>query len=366
MGKSISEGFIEEVPASELSGPEGRRWFLPIFPVQQPRKNKVRIVYDASARFKGTSLNDNLLSGPNLNNDLRGVLQRFREEKIAFVADIMSMFNNFHITPEFRDMTRFFWFKDNDSNKDIVQFRAVGHVFGCTSSPGVAAYCLKFATHLPYAQTYEKGGQYIRSSMYIDDGLSSAATPEEAVKTLQEATKILGNCNIRLHKYMSNSREVLAALPPSEIAEGCHFIDNSADPIPSQRALGVYWDPESDTFKFQVSIPNKPFTKRGILATINSLWDPIGAISPVTLAAKLIQRQILPKKEDMTPELTACGWDDELPHKYRQRWEDWKSTLTGLVSIELPRCFIPKDFVDANRELYVFLDASQDGIGYCI
>ena len=366
MGKSISEGFIEEVPAGELSGPEGRRWFLPIFPVHQPRKNKVRIVYDASAKFKGTSLNDNLLSGPNLNNDLRGVLQRFREEKVAFVADIMSMFNNFHIAPEFRDLLRFFWFKNNDSNNDIVQFRAVGHVFGCASSPGVAAYCLKFATHLPYAQSYEKGGQYIRSSMYIDDGLSSAATPEEAVQTLQEATKILRNCNIRLHKFMSNSREVLAALPPSEIAEGCHFIDNSADPIPSQRALGVYWDPESDTFKFQVSIPNKPFTKRGILATINSLWDPIGAISPVTLAAKLIQRQILPKKEDMTPELTECGWDDELPNKYRQRWEEWKSTLTELVSIELPRCFIPKDFVDAERELYVFLDASQDGIGYCI
>ena len=82
-------------------------WYVPIFPVIHPKKLKVRLVYDASASYQGTSLNDKLLVGPDLNNGLRGVLLRFREEKIAFAADIQSMFNNFLVPPEDKDYLRF-------------------------------------------------------------------------------------------------------------------------------------------------------------------------------------------------------------------------------------------------------------------
>ena len=51
------------------------------------------MVMDARAKYKGVSLNDQLMVGPDLLNNLCGVLIRFREERIALVADAESVFH---------------------------------------------------------------------------------------------------------------------------------------------------------------------------------------------------------------------------------------------------------------------------------
>ena len=78
---------------------EKKSWYLPIFCVCNPNKNKVRLVYDASAKYQGISLNCMMLQGPDLNNQLRSVLVRFREKPVALVSDIKDMFCNF-VVPE--------------------------------------------------------------------------------------------------------------------------------------------------------------------------------------------------------------------------------------------------------------------------
>ena len=55
------------------------------------------MVFDCSARFGGTSLNDKLLQGLDLTNRLVGVLTRFREEPIAFMGDIDAMFHHVRV-----------------------------------------------------------------------------------------------------------------------------------------------------------------------------------------------------------------------------------------------------------------------------
>lgn len=64
-------------------------WYLPLFRVYHPKKpNKIRLVFDSSSKCEGQSLNDVLLSGPDLTNSLLGVLMRFCTEKVAIMADV--------------------------------------------------------------------------------------------------------------------------------------------------------------------------------------------------------------------------------------------------------------------------------------
>ena len=67
------------------------------------------MVFDCSAKFAGTSLNDQLLQGPDLTNSLVGVLTRFRQESVALVCDIKAMFYEVFVPEEQRDFLRFLW-----------------------------------------------------------------------------------------------------------------------------------------------------------------------------------------------------------------------------------------------------------------
>ena len=167
MDKSINAGYVEK--ASEVETDSLANWYLPIFCVSEEKKNKVRMVYDASARYKGVSLNDALYQGPDLNNQLRGVVYRFREKPIAFSADIEAMFNKFKVPNHQRDYLRFYWFSDNNPVNNIVPYRSTCHVFGCTSSPAVASYGLKYCVSEPLPAEYDGVKDYINNSFYVDD-----------------------------------------------------------------------------------------------------------------------------------------------------------------------------------------------------
>ena len=124
--------------------PNEECWYLPIFGVYHPLKpEKVRMVFDSSARFQDLSLNSVLLSGPDLTNSLIGVLMRFRMETVAVVADIEQMFYCFGVAEKHRNFLRFLWYADNDPTKPVIEYRMTVQVFGNTPSPVVATYGLR-------------------------------------------------------------------------------------------------------------------------------------------------------------------------------------------------------------------------------
>jgi hypothetical protein len=82
--------------------------------------------------------------------------------------------------------------------------------------------------------------------------------------------------------------------------------------LPTERALGVLWNVESDTFRFTIVIKSKPFTRRGILSVVSSVYDPLGFAAPFILLAKKVLQDL-------------CGmnleWDDPIPEECSERWE---------------------------------------------
>ena len=329
-------------------------WYLPIFGVYHSKKpDQIRVVFDSSAQHNGVSLNNVLLQGPDMINNLLGVLLRFRRESIAMTADIQQMFYSFHVREDHRNFLRFLWYRDNDPDKDLIEYRMRVHVFGNSPSPAVATYALRKSVGLGQVPLEVK--QFVERDFYVDDGLTSVSTPEEAValmKCTQET--LMTNGNLRLHKIASNSDKVMNAFPVDDLAKDLKNLDFSVDSLPQQRSLGLIWDLETDTFAFKVCTEGKPFTKRGILSTINSLFDPIGFVAPVVIQGKILLRQLISNK---------CDWDDELPIKDRHEWISWRDSLKLLEDLRIPRTYVPVSLEAVeNKEVHIFCDASEEAI----
>ena len=80
------------------------------------------MVFDCTARYKGTSLNDQPLSGPDLTNSLLGVLLRFRQEPVSLSSDIKAMFHPVLVDPNDVDPLRFLWWPGDDLSKKPLKY----------------------------------------------------------------------------------------------------------------------------------------------------------------------------------------------------------------------------------------------------
>lgn len=99
----------------------GHVWYIPHHELFHTQKtDKLRVIFDCSAKFDGQSLNDHFLQGPDLTNNILGVLCRFRQEKVAFMWDIELMFHPFKVKDEDRDYLRFLWWEDNSFGDPVV------------------------------------------------------------------------------------------------------------------------------------------------------------------------------------------------------------------------------------------------------
>ena len=210
--KKTMTDYIEKGHASKLSKDILKEalpvWYIPHHPVLHPQKpGKVRVVFDCAARFQGTSLNEQLLSGPDLTNNLLGVLIRFREAPVALVADIEGMFHQVYVTPSDRNYLRFLWWPQVDFTQEAAEYYMNVHLFGATSSPSCATFCLKRLGEDHQADYDDSVIKTLNRNFYVDDCLKSLWTKEEGLQLVPQLTSLLARGGFRLHKWMSRCDE---------------------------------------------------------------------------------------------------------------------------------------------------------------
>ena len=139
------------------------------------------MVYDCSSEFQGRQLNKELLSGPVLMNQIVGVLSRFREHDVAFMADMESMFYQVMVSEEHKCYQKFLWWKDgNYNNNPIIDCQMNVHVFGASSSPGCSNYALE-TTSTDYKDVYGfQASETLQRNFYVDDLLKSVKVKNKA------------------------------------------------------------------------------------------------------------------------------------------------------------------------------------------
>lgn len=200
----ISKGYAEKVPVEDLERSDGRIWYIPHHGVYHPQKKKIRVVFDCAATFQGTSLNAQLLQGPDLTSTLIGVMTRFRKEPVVLMADIEAMFHQVRVPPGDSDLLRFLWWPDGDHDQNLVEHRMVAYLFGATSSPSCASFALRKCAEDNREQFSPKVVDTVLHNFYVDDCLASVASEEEAVALYQDLRALCAKGGFNLTKWISN------------------------------------------------------------------------------------------------------------------------------------------------------------------
>ncbi|XP_003367932.1 Pao retrotransposon peptidase superfamily, partial [Trichinella spiralis] len=335
MQSYFDNGWAEEAPASKTPG---KTWYLPHHAVYQQGTTgrKCRIVFDGSAVHRGTSLNDQLESGPNLHVDLMGILLRFRRFRVG-------------LHPEDRDACRFLW-RGARGGKAPREYRLKQVCFRLTCSPFLAIQTIR--THAEKSQhAGDKTARLITSNMYVDDLVLSCDSIEVAKKLVQESKSLFGKGGFNLTGFVSNCSSVVGydgALPFGK------------DPKPAGRlwkTLGVLWDTKSDQLSFrQLKIDAEAQdTKRTLLSLAATIFDPLGYLTPFTVRAKMLLQLLWQE---------GTSWDDPLPVPVAAVWRNWKGELADLSQVSIDRACIQCSLMEvAYMDLHGFADASGSAYG---
>lgn len=350
----LEKGYASKINLENVDN-ESPIWYLPHHGVDQPHKQNVRVVFDCSATCNGESINTNLLSGPDLTNNLVKVLLNFRLNSLAISGDIEAMFHQVYVSPKDTNSLRFLWWDGGDIETDIQEYKMNVHAFGLTSSPACANYALKKTADDNKELYPQEVIDSIKNNFYVDDFVKSVETVNEAKEMIQNVKSALHSRGFNLTKFFCNDLSVINNIPENDRHKGIADLDSKDTEFPILRILGVRWDPNHDAIVFEQDVKSKPITKRGLLSKLSSIYDPLGFLSPAILPAKLLFQKLC---------IENVGWDERLNHDDEQTFLNWISHISQIENVKVSRCYKPKWFGKVKYvELHTFSDASEYGYG---
>ena len=215
----LEKGYARRANMVSNLSKEGTSWYIPHHAVYHKKKpEKVRVVFNCSARYGGKSLNTELLQGPDLTNKLIGVLLWFRKESVAFMADIEAMYYQVRVPEDQRNFICFLWWPDGNLDSSLCEYEMCVHLFGANSS----ASCANFALRRTAVDNEYKFGIDAKDALfdnfYVDDILKSVSDSDTAIKL---ASNIQGMCSsggFHLTKFTSNDAKFISSMPDKERA----------------------------------------------------------------------------------------------------------------------------------------------------
>ncbi|XP_077270667.1 uncharacterized protein LOC143901909 [Temnothorax americanus] len=209
--KALYSEFMEEYIAlghmeliNEQSPNEQGVYYIPHHCVfkQTTEGPKIRVVFNASCKTDtGFSLNDLMLVGPVVQQDLASILLRFRIHKVVLVADITKMYRQVRLHPSQTRLHRIFWRKDNNSNIEV--YEAMTVTYGTAAAAFVATNTIKHHAK-QRTQQYPLGSLCVIRDFYVDDMLTGAETIEDALEIRDQTIQLLREASFELRWISGN------------------------------------------------------------------------------------------------------------------------------------------------------------------
>ena len=122
--------------------------------------------------------------------------------------------------------------------------------------------------------------------------LKSLASAEKAIRLIQNVVKISAARGFKLTRFIYNNSDVLALIPEKGRRVGIKNQDLLLGQLPEEKTLSVLWYMKRDSLGFKINLKEKPSTTRGLLATLSSVFDPLGLLTPVLLTGRKIIQEL--------------------------------------------------------------------------
>lgn len=314
---------------------------------------KTRVVFDASAKSSnGVSLNDVLMVGPNIQQDIVSITLRFRTHRYAMTADITKMYRQISIHAADYDLQRIVWRKS--PQEEMGHYHLTTVTYGTAPASFLATRCLAQVAS-ENSQDFPRAAEIIRADFYVDDLLTGGDNLKETVELQRQIIEILDKYGFSLHKWCSNYDELLDMIPEHKRETQLPLKFRSNENI---HTLGLIWDPLRDILKYEISIKpnNELVTKRSVLSTIASIYDPLGLLGPVISSYKIFMQQLW---------YHNLNWDDRLPSALHETWLEMYKQLPLLKDISIPRLVKGVGQL-TDMQIHGFADASEKCYGACL
>lgn len=321
-------------------------YFIPHHCVLKPNSisTKLRVVFDASAKNQqGVSLNQYLLPGPKLQNDISNLILRFRIFPVVFTADICKMYRQILVLPEHRQFQHILWRSSIESPVCDYELKTV--TYGLSCAPYLAIRTLHQLVK-DEGLRFPRAAKALIDDFYVDDLLTGAYSVEEAILLRKELVGLLAAGKFTLSKWASNYQDVLSDVSKGNSGEILVF----GEEMNTINILGLNWNPQADTFFYTINEFPIKFTKREILSRISQIYDPLGWLSPVVFKAKCLIQTLWRLRLD---------WDSTVPLHIQSEWQFLAERLNLLSNIQISRYYNTGE--NNTCSLVGFSDASELG-----
>ncbi|XP_055711452.1 uncharacterized protein LOC129806705 [Phlebotomus papatasi] len=345
----LEKGYLIKLTEEDRMTPTGNTWYLPHFAVFHPAKGKIRVVFDCAAKSGNVSLNDLLMSGPDLLKSLPAVLENFRKGKFAFTGDIKEMFHRVYVRAEDTNYQRILW-RGMDRKNEPEEYKMNVMTFGASCSPTLASY-VKNLNAQEYAEEFPEAVKGILHNTYCDDYLGCADTIEESRGLIKDIVQVHKAGGFDIVNWTANDSRILNC-----VSDTMKSLNAKDEP---ERILGLWWDSSEDVFTFKTTFhrvasdilsEEKIPTMREVLRLVMSIFDPLGFLAMFSVKGKMILQEIWRQK---------IGWDDIIYGVALEQWQAFIKELKMIDTVKIPRCYSPKLPEATSIQLHVFGDASE-------
>lgn len=385
---------------------KGPVWYVSHLVALNPHSitTPVRLVWNSSQQFKGVSMNDLLLKGPDVLNPIRAVLLRFRRGVHAAIGDIRKMYNSVWLEEREMHLHRFLWRDRQD--EEIGEYAITSVNIGDRPAGCIAQLAMRETARLPKFSHLEEARRVLEEDSYVDDILTSNDDANRLFETTVGIEEVLTAGGFSLKPWVWSGQSGRQQKVESDLNRNAPSTTIRVLVLPNQmrdednKALGIGYLSEEDKLyilcpinfskrrgkmrtgqdlsveEVRLKTPD-PLTRRELLSQIAGLYDPLGLVTPIKQKGAILVWKAF--QEVGYGNLASSTWDKPISEALREDAIKLFQEYAQLGHIKFHRSLTPHDkrgkpwaitFSDGSDNSYgavLYLRwVTDQGIGICL